>query len=58
MTRRRGLFAVFAEDARAPPFYQPVVEEGVRSALRELAKRLRCGEPIKCRVLVELGVGS
>jgi dihydrolipoamide dehydrogenase len=45
------------EDALALPFYHPVVEEGVLSALRDLAKNLRCGEPIKCRVS-ELGVGS
>lgn len=45
------------EDVLALPFYHPVVEEGVRTALRELAKNLRCGEPIKCRVS-ELGVGS
>lgn len=45
------------EDVLALPFYHPVVEEGVRTALRELAKDLRCGEPIKSRV-TELGVGS
>ena len=45
------------EEVLALPFYHPVVEEGVRSALRDLAKNLRCGEPIKCRV-AELGVGS
>ena len=45
------------EDALALPFYHPVVEEGLRTALRELAKSLKCGEPIKCRVS-ELGVGS
>jgi dihydrolipoamide dehydrogenase len=45
------------EDALALPFYHPVVEEGVRSALRDLAKSLKSGEPIKCRVS-ELGVGS
>lgn len=45
------------EDMLALPFYHPVVEEGVRTALRDLAKNLRCGEPIKCRVS-ELGVGS
>jgi len=45
------------EDVLALPFYHPVVEEGVRSALRDLAKNLRCGEPIKCRAS-ELGVGS
>jgi dihydrolipoamide dehydrogenase len=45
------------EEVLALPFYHPVVEEGVRTALRDLAKNLRCGEPIKCRV-EELGVGS
>lgn len=45
------------EEMLALPFYHPVVEEGLRSALRDLAKNLRCGEPIKCRVS-ELGVGS
>lgn len=45
------------EDVLALPFYHPVVEEGLRTALRDLAKNLRCGEPIKCRVS-ELGVGS
>ena len=45
------------EDVLALPFYHPVVEEGVRTALRDLATSLRCGEPIKCRV-AELGVGS
>lgn len=45
------------EDALALPFYHPVVEEGLRTALRDLAKNLHCGEPIKCRVS-ELGVGS
>jgi dihydrolipoamide dehydrogenase len=45
------------EDALALPFYHPVIEEGLRTALRELAKNLECGEPIKCRVS-ELGVGS
>jgi dihydrolipoamide dehydrogenase len=45
------------EDALALPFYHPTVEEGVRTALRDLAKSLRSGEPIKCRVS-ELGVGS
>jgi dihydrolipoamide dehydrogenase len=49
--------ALTVEEVLALPFYHPVVEEGVRSALRDLAKNLRCGEPIKCRVS-ELGVGS
>jgi dihydrolipoamide dehydrogenase len=38
------------------PFYHPVVEEGVRTALRDLDANLRHGEPIKCRV-TEMGVG-
>lgn len=39
------------------PFYHPVVEEGIRTALRDLRANLRRGAPIKCRVS-ELGVGS
>ena len=27
------------------PFYHPVLEEGLRSALRELAKQFPCSEP-------------
>ncbi len=38
------------------PFYHPVVEEGLRTALRDLDANLRHGEPIKCRV-TEMGVG-
>jgi dihydrolipoamide dehydrogenase len=45
------------EDALALPYYHPVLEEGLRTALRNLAKNLASGEPIKCRVS-ELGVGS
>jgi dihydrolipoamide dehydrogenase len=39
------------------PFYHPVIEEGIRTALRDLRANLRRGAPIKCRVS-ELGVGS
>ena len=45
------------QDALAMPFYHPVVEEGIRTALRDLAANLKHGDPIKCRV-AELGVGS
>ncbi len=45
------------EEALAMPFYHPVVEEGVRTALRNLATSLRHGAPIKCPVS-ELGVGA
>jgi dihydrolipoamide dehydrogenase len=38
------------------PFYHPVVEEGVRTALRNLNANLRHGPPIKCSV-TEMGVG-
>lgn len=39
------------------PFYHPVVEEGIRTALRDLNANLRVGAPIKCAV-AEMGVGS
>ena len=38
------------------PFYHPVVEEGIRTALRDLNVNLRHGAPIKCAV-TEMGVG-
>ena len=38
------------------PFYHPVVEEGLRTALRDLNVSLRHGAPIKCPV-TEMGVG-
>lgn len=38
------------------PFYHPVLEEGVRTALRTLDANLRHGDPIKCRI-TEMGVG-
>lgn len=44
------------DDALAMPFYHPVVEEGIRTALRNLSSNLRHGDPIKCRV-TEMGVG-
>lgn len=44
------------DEALKMPFYHPVVEEGVRTALRNLESNLRHGEPIKCWV-TELGVG-
>lgn len=45
------------EQALEMPFYHPVVEEGVRTALRDLKAKLRRGAPIKCSV-AELGVGA
>jgi dihydrolipoamide dehydrogenase len=39
-----------------PFFYHPVVEEGVRTALRDLNANLRHGRPIKCAVM-EMGAG-
>ncbi len=39
------------------PFYHPVVEEGIRTALRDLNVNLRHGPPVKCPV-TEMGVGS
>lgn len=45
------------EQALGMPFYHPVVEEGIRTALRNLSASLRHGEPIKCAVS-EMGVGS
>lgn len=45
------------EQALAMPFYHPVVEEGLRTALRDLNANLRHGAPIKCSV-TEMGVGS
>ena len=49
--------AMTVEQALAMPFYHPVIEEGVRTALRDLAANLRHGAPIKCPVS-ELGVGA
>lgn len=45
------------DQALAMPFYHPVVEEGIRTALRDLAVSLRHGAPVKCQV-TEMGVGS
>lgn len=45
------------DEALQMPFYHPVIEEGLRTALRDLNANLRHGAPIKCRV-TELGVGS
>ncbi len=45
------------DDALKMPFYHPVVEEGVRTALRDLAAAMRHGSPIKCAVS-ELGPGA
>ena len=44
------------DDALGMPFYHPVVEEGIRTALRNLNANLRHGAPIKCAV-AEMGVG-
>lgn len=46
-----------AEEALGMPFYHPVVEEGLRSALRDLNANLRRGAPIECAVS-ELGPGA
>ncbi|MCA9605039.1 MAG: dihydrolipoyl dehydrogenase [Myxococcales bacterium] len=51
---QRGLTV---DDALSMPFYHPVVEEGLRSALYDLNASLRHGEPIRCRV-TEVGVGA
>lgn len=45
------------DEALDMPFYHPVVEEGVRTALRDLNVKLRRGRPIKCKV-AEMGPGS
>ncbi len=45
------------DEALQMPFYHPVLEEGLRTALRSLAANLRHGAPIKCAVS-ELGVGA
>ena len=45
------------QQALGMPFYHPVVEEGLRTALRNLAVNLGREVPLKCRV-AELGVGS
>ncbi len=39
------------------PFYHPVVEEGLRSALVDLRANLNQGDPIKCQVS-EMGPGA
>ncbi|KPK66874.1 MAG: hypothetical protein AMS21_00270 [Gemmatimonas sp. SG8_38_2] len=44
------------DDALGMPFYHPVLEEGIRTALRDLNANLRHGAPIKCAV-AEMGVG-
>lgn len=44
-------------DALAMPFYHPVLEEGFRTALRNLSVEIRQRASIKCRV-AEMGVGS
>ncbi len=45
------------ETALSMPFYHPVVEEGVRTALRDLAANLKRDEAIKCAV-EEFGPGT
>jgi len=45
------------EQALQMPFYHPVIEEGLRTALRDLAANMRHGSPIKCAVS-ELGPGA
>ncbi len=51
---QRGLTV---EDALAMPFYHPVVEEGLRTALYDLSANLRHGTPVRCDV-AEVGVGG
>lgn len=48
---------VTVEEALAMPFYHPVLEEGLRSALYDLAANLRRGPTIRCAVS-EVGVGG
>jgi dihydrolipoamide dehydrogenase len=45
------------EEALAMPFYHPVVEEGIRTALRDVAARLRVAPPFVRREL-ECGPGT
>ncbi|MEM9697105.1 MAG: dihydrolipoyl dehydrogenase, partial [Myxococcota bacterium] len=45
------------DQALAMPFYHPVVEEGLRTALRNLNANLLHGDPIRCSV-TEMGVGA
>lgn len=45
------------DQALQMPFYHPVVEEGIRTALRDLSAAMRHGSPIKCPVS-ELGPGA
>ena len=45
------------EQALSMPFYHPVIEEGLRTALRRLAVNIKRGDPIKCAVS-ELGPGA
>jgi dihydrolipoamide dehydrogenase len=45
------------QDALGMPFYHPTVEEGLRTALRELAVELRASKPVDCHVAEE-GVGA
>lgn len=45
------------DQALEMPFYHPVVEEGIRTALRDLNANLLHGAPIKCAVS-ELGPGA
>ena len=51
---QRGLTV---DDALAMPFYHPVVEEGIRTALRDLAARLRLREKAEPRAL-DVGPGT
>lgn len=47
---------VTVEQALDMPFYHPVVEEGIRTALRDASVNLRHAQPIKCSVS-EFGPG-
>lgn len=44
-------------DALRRPFYHPVVEEGIRTALRDLAARLKMRDPIEIRC-IDCGPGA
>ncbi|MFT6144361.1 MAG: dihydrolipoamide dehydrogenase [Myxococcota bacterium] len=45
------------EQALAMPFYHPVVEEGIRTALRDLLTNLQRGQKVKCTQQPELVPG-
>lgn len=45
------------DDALSMPFYHPVLEEGLRTALRDLSSQINQRATVKCHV-AEFGVGS